>query len=260
MSVIIYSVIVWLATFIGSITGLGGGIVIKPAFDMVGMDTAVLISVYSTIAVFSMCLVSIYKRSREKNQTINQKLALSLAIGSIIGGLIGDKIFGVIVDTMGNRIVSLSQSFLLILILLGILGYAVVQKKVKTLEVSNSVVIFCIGAAVGAISVFLGIGGGPLNIVLLLFFFSMKAKEAAFYSIVMIFFAQVTKMLAILWNFSSYIDHIDVMPFLVIFAVLGGYVGTLVQKKLTHEQVSRLYNVLMLLLLIINMINFYNKW
>lgn len=260
MYVIIYSVIVWLATFIGSITGLGGGIIIKPAFDLVGMDTAVLISVYSTIAVFSMCLVSIYKRSREQNQAINQKLALSLALGSIVGGLLGDQVFGMVVERMGNRIVSLSQSFLLIIILLGILGYAGAQKKMKTWEIQHSMSIFAIGAAVGAISVFLGIGGGPLNIVLLLIFFSLKAKEAAFYSIVMIFFAQVTKMIAIVLNFGAYSNHVAVMPFLVFFAVLGGYLGTLVQRKLTHEQVSRLYNVLMFVLLIINLINFYNKW
>ena len=62
MYVAIYSIIVWIATFIGAITGLGGGIIIKPAFDFVGLDQAAMISVYSTIAVFSMCIVSLYKR------------------------------------------------------------------------------------------------------------------------------------------------------------------------------------------------------
>ena len=64
MHIIIYSIIVLCATMIGAITGLGGGIIIKPAFDFVGIDTTSMISVYSTVAVFTMCLVSIYKRSK----------------------------------------------------------------------------------------------------------------------------------------------------------------------------------------------------
>ncbi len=55
MQLIIYSIIVLCATMIGAITGLGGGIIIKPAFDVVGMDTTSMISVYSTVAVFTMC-------------------------------------------------------------------------------------------------------------------------------------------------------------------------------------------------------------
>ena len=35
MQLIIYSIIVLCATMIGAITGLGGGIIIKPAFDVV---------------------------------------------------------------------------------------------------------------------------------------------------------------------------------------------------------------------------------
>ena len=52
-----------------------------------------------------------------------------------------------------------------------------------TLEVTNLVAIVTIGLTVGIISVYLGIGGGPLNIALLVYFFSMKAKDAAAYSI-----------------------------------------------------------------------------
>lgn len=46
MHIIIYSIIVLCATMIGAITGLGGGIIIKPAFDFVGIDATSMISVY----------------------------------------------------------------------------------------------------------------------------------------------------------------------------------------------------------------------
>ena len=78
---------------IGAITGLGGGIIIKPSLlDFVGIDTTSMISVYSTVAVFTMCLVSIYKRSKQGFH-VQKQIALGLAFGSIIGGKIGMMIF-----------------------------------------------------------------------------------------------------------------------------------------------------------------------
>lgn len=259
MYILMYSVIVLIATLIGAITGLGGGIIIKPAFDLVHLDNTVMISVYSTIAVFTMCIVSIYKTSKEKNRVVNRSLAGYLAVGSVVGGLMGDLIFKKVVNLLGTRIVSLSQSLLLIIILSGILIYALFQKRVKTMQVTNPIWILFIGLGVGAISVFLGIGGGPLNIALLVIFFSMQAKEAAFYSIVMIFFAQVSKIVMILSKMELYKDRLPIFLCLMIFAVLGGYLGTRIQKKLSHQQVSQLYNILMLLLLVINIFNFFSR-
>ena len=126
MYVALYSIIVWIATFIGAITGLGGGIIIKPAFDFVGLDQAAMISVYSTIAVFSMCIVSLYKRWDDVKNS-QRKIALGLSIGSIVGGLSGEQIFQMALQYWGNRLVSLSQSILLVIILLGIIIYAFFQ-------------------------------------------------------------------------------------------------------------------------------------
>ena len=58
----LYTIIVLCATTIGVITGLGGGVIIKPLFDLLGADTATVIGFYSSVAVFTMCLVSIYKQ------------------------------------------------------------------------------------------------------------------------------------------------------------------------------------------------------
>ena len=54
------------------------------------------------------------------------------------------------------------------------------KKKIATHSLNQWFGIMVLGWSVGLVSVFLGIGGGPLNIVLLLYFFSMKSKEAAF--------------------------------------------------------------------------------
>ena len=152
MQIFIYSVIVLCATMIGAITGLGGGIIIKPAFDFVGMDTTSMISVYSTVAVFTMCLVSIYKRSR-LGFHVHKNIALGLAFGSIVGGKIGDAVFLWAVEKVDSSLVSASQSIILFLLLGGIILFTLNKGKINTLEVSNLFAIVTIGLLVGIISV-----------------------------------------------------------------------------------------------------------
>ena len=254
MQIFIYSVIVLCATMIGAITGLGGGIIIKPAFDFVGMDTTSMISVYSTVAVFTMCLVSIYKRSR-LGFHVHKNIALGLAFGSIVGGKIGDAVFLWAVEKVDSSLVSASQSIILFLLLGGIILFTLNKGKINTLEVSNLFAIVTIGLLVGIISVYLGIGGGPLNIALLVYFFSMKAKDAAAYSILMIFFAQIIKMGTVIRDFEKYNNVSLVILAIAIFAVLGGWIGTEIQSKLSHEAVEKMYLGLMVVLLLMNAIN-----
>lgn len=254
MQIFIYSVIVLCATMIGAITGLGGGIIIKPAFDFVGMDTTSMISVYSTVAVFTMCLVSIYKRSR-LGFHVQKNIALGLAFGSIVGGKIGDAVFLWAVEKVDSSLVSASQSIILFLLLGGIILFTLNKGKINTLEVSNLFAIVTIGLLVGIISVYLGIGGGPLNIALLVYFFSMKAKDAAAYSILMIFFAQIIKMGTVIRDFEKYNNVSLVILAIAIFAVLGGWIGTKIQSKLSHEAVEKIYLGLMVVLLLMNAIN-----
>ena len=254
MHIIIYSIIVLCATMIGAITGLGGGIIIKPAFDFVGIDTTSMISVYSTVAVFTMCLVSIYKR-RKQGFHVQKQIALGLAFGSIIGGKIGDVIFLQAVDSWGSQAVSATQSVILFLLIGGIILFTINKERIRTLEVTNLVAIVTIGLTVGIISVYLGIGGGPLNIALLVYFFSMKAKDAAAYSILMIFFAQIIKMGTVIRDFEKYNNVSLVILAIAIFAVLGGWIGTKIQSKLTHEAVEKLYLGLMGILVLMTAFN-----
>ena len=141
------------------------------------------------------------------------------------------------------------------LLLGGIILFTLNKESIRTLEVSNLVAIVTIGLTVGMISVYLGIGGGPLNIALLVYFFSMKAKDAAAYSILMIFFAQIIKMGTVIRDFEKYNNVSLVILAIAIFAVLGGWIGTKIQSKLSHEAVEKMYLGLMVVLLLMNAIN-----
>ncbi|WP_343030413.1 TSUP family transporter [Fundicoccus ignavus] len=64
----------------------------------------------------------------------------------------------------------------------------------KHYAIDNWLVATVVGLSLGTISVFLGIGGGPLNVSLLLWLMSFTMKEAAVYSVAMIFFSQLSKL------------------------------------------------------------------
>ena len=52
----IYFIIVLLATTIGGIAGMGGGVIIKPALDFMGVDIAVA-AVLAAVTVLAMTVV-----------------------------------------------------------------------------------------------------------------------------------------------------------------------------------------------------------
>ena len=60
------------------------------------------------------------------------------------------------------------------------------------MQVKNSLVCVAVGLTLGIMSSFLGIGGGPINLVVLYFFFSMETKVAAQNSLYIILIFQIT--------------------------------------------------------------------
>ncbi len=156
---IFYVLIVLMATTIGASTGLGGGVIIKPLFDLVGLDGPTTIGFYSSVAVFTMCLVSIYKQMR-RGFSFQSSLLFSISLGSICGGFLGDTIFNLVVGHYSDRLVSLIQASLLLVTLVFIFVYTLAKKHLKTFQLAHPALVFGVGILLGCISVFLGIGGG----------------------------------------------------------------------------------------------------
>ena len=69
------------ATTLGSMAGLGGGVIIKPILDFLGDYNLSTISVLSSFTVFSMAIVSIIKQIRYKFKIEVRKTVL-IGIGS----------------------------------------------------------------------------------------------------------------------------------------------------------------------------------
>ena len=90
--VFIYFLIAFAATLVGSLAGLGGGVIIKPVLDAIGLDNVYTISVLSSATVFSMAVVSTIKQLSSGFKI--RKAFIFMVIGASIGGIAGKQLFG----------------------------------------------------------------------------------------------------------------------------------------------------------------------
>lgn len=252
--VIIYILVILLATILGAIAGLGGGVIIKPVLDMLGYHNASTIGFYSSLAVFTMSIVSIYKQLKNGFR-FETKTVVLIALGSMLGGIVGENIFNLTTASLSNHLVKAIQASLLLITLILIFIYSLNKEKINHYQIKNSFMVLLVGLGLGAISIFLGIGGGPLNVALLMFLFSYPMKEATIYSIATIFFSQLSKLGTICLSGQLLNFDLILVPAIIITAVLGGYIGTCINQKIKNEQIHQVYNFLIVILMVISTYN-----
>ena len=98
-----------------------------------------------------------------------------------------------------------------------------------------------IGLLLGIMSSFLGIGGGPINLVVLGYFFSMDTKTAAANSLYIILFSQTASLLATLLTASVPEFRIPALILMVAGGIGGGIVGRKLNKKMDNKAVDKLF-------------------
>lgn len=117
MQYLIYFLIAIAATTAGSMTGMGGGVIIKPVMDVLHDFDVETIGIMSSITVFSMSLVSVGKQAARIQAPF--QIAVPLGIGSVIGGYVGQQMLTQIVEWLGvqNQVVVIQNVMLVFLIL-----------------------------------------------------------------------------------------------------------------------------------------------
>ena len=94
-------------------------------------------------------------------------------------------------------------------------------------------------------SSFLGIGGGPINLVVLGYFFSMDTKTAAANSLYIILFSQAASLLATLVTGSVPEFRVPALILMVAGGIGGGIVGRSLNRKMDNRAVDKLFIGLM---------------
>lgn len=255
MQFIIYFLLALFATTVGSLTGMGGGVIIKPLMDVLGNYNVQTIGIISSITVFSMALVSVGKQIKSKTE-IPFKTAISLGIGSVIGGFAGEKLLDFIVDWLNaNSIVTVVQNFVLAVLILLVFIYMKNKNRIKGRNLNGVFVSLVAGIFLGMCSSFLGIGGGPINVALIIHLFSVSTKTATVCSLVTILFAQISKLVtvALTTGFTGF--DLSIAPVMIFGAILGGFIGAGFNKKCKEQTVEKAFNCVQILVLGITFFN-----
>ncbi|MPQ44881.1 sulfite exporter TauE/SafE family protein, partial [Clostridium tarantellae] len=252
---IIYFLISIMATTIGAMAGIGGGVIIKPILDVMGDFTISTIGILSSFTVFFMAIVSIIKQIRY-NVKLEIRKTIFIGIGSIIGGIVGEEILIEIMNFLQNDIlVTIIQNFILAILLILTYIYMNNKEKMKSFCIQNSIACIFIGVMLGFISSFLSIGGGPVNVCVLTIFFSMNTKEAAINSIVTILFSQGAKLVSIALKSGFKAYDLSMLPVMIIGGILGGVIGSKLNKQLTSSTILKVFNLVVIALIILNIYN-----
>lgn len=227
------------ATTIGGISGVGGGVIIKPVLDAASGLPVDTISFLSGCTVVSMTVVSLLV-SRRGTIRVEKRRGTLLAIGAAAGGLGGQQLFSLI-KTAGGSMVSAAQQGMMILLTLGVLFHTLFRRHVHNKDVQGNLPCLGIGMILGCISAFLGIGGGPFNLTVLTCLFSMDTKTAALNSLYLIFFSQSASL--IVMAMTGRIPAFDAMLLATMIAggVAGGIAGRRLSSKLPAAAVQRLF-------------------
>ena len=251
---IVFFIISVAASMIGAICGIGGGIIIKPALDSFGLVDVASINFLSGCTVLSMTLYSVGYSKITKDTCINYRVSTSLAIGAIIGGITGKVIFQAVCD-FGLNTAGLIQAICLIIVTVATLIFTVRIKKTRTMQVDNLLLSAVLGLVLGLMSSFLGIGGGPVNLVVLIFFYSMDLKAAAENSLYIILFSQAANLTSSIITGTVPCVNGLLLVLMICEGIVGGIIGKKLNKKLRSSTINRLFIYLMLFIILINAYN-----
>ena len=256
MVYLIFFLVSFLASMAGAICGMGGGVIMKPALDTLGILSVPAICFLSGCTVLAMSASNLIKGRICGLSKVKMSTVFPLAAGASFGGIYGKILFNMILARCKDpgRAGAL-QAGILAVSCLGILIYTFNKTKIHTHRITNVPFCVLIGLLLGFISSFLGIGGGPVNLIVLSFFFSMNTGEAARNSIFIIFFSQAANLLYTL--LSGTVPSVSPLFLLIMICAgtAGGTAGSMISRRISEKAVDRLFAGLIIVIIIMDLYN-----
>lgn len=250
MQYLIYIFIITFATALGSLSGMGGGVIIKPSLDYLSFTNLEHINFYSSLAVLSMSIMSIGKRYYKKDRIPLLRL-VSIGLSSIVGGVIGSNIFYHSTSNYSDDKVKLAQ--IIIVVILLILAVCYNNFFEFKFNFKNELIYILASLGLGIVSTFLGIGGGPINVSLFILLFGIDIKKATLYSLATIMFSQLSKNILDI----PHLGNFNLYPLIVIIpsAIIGANIGTYFNLKMKNKSINIVYTVITVSVILLNLYN-----
>lgn len=251
---VIYSAVILVATTLGAFVGLGGGVIIKPVLDFIGAEPRMQVDFLSCVAVFTMSVVSTGRHIKNKVEFKKDIIAF-VSVGSIAGGYAGSKCMELLGNFASQENIRCVQAFLLASLLAAVCIY--VSKSKFSFNIRNKIAILAVGFVLGFLASFLGIGGGPINVAVFTLFFSMNVRESAVYSVAVIFFSQISKLITLFATVgvTPYLHQWKTLVFILPAAVIGGFIGSKLNRKSDDAVVRKIFVAVMVMIVVLNVYN-----
>ena len=249
MLMFVFAIVVLTATIVGSISGIGGGVLIKPVMDASFPLTTSQISFLSGTTVLTMTIVSLLRSRKDLKLDLR---TLMLALGGAVGGIAGKQIFDMVKKAAGNdAFVGLVQNIIMVLLTGAVFIYTLKKAKIHTKNLKSPVS----SLAVGVLSSFLGIGGGPINLMILSYLFSLDTKNSALASLFIIFFSQLFSLISSLVTRTVPTFQWPMLLMMMACAVVGSTLGRMFSKKMDNNAVDKLFMALMAVIIALSIYN-----
>ena len=170
--------ITFLACIIGTICGMGGGIIIKPVLDATGLMSVSTITFLSGCTVIAMAAWSIGKNLLKGESALDVRTTGVLAVSAAAGGLLGKQLYALTAGLFANRNTAGGvQAALLLAATFATLIYTLRKDRLSSRHISSPWANLIIGLLLGLLGAFLGIGGGPIQCCCAVLFF-LHADQA----------------------------------------------------------------------------------
>ena len=225
------------AGILGSMIGLGGGIVVVPVLTFFGFSPTLAAS-NSLFAAFSNAVGSTISYSRQKR--IDYSIGLKLGLLSIPGTVLG--------AYLSSDVTPGIFKILFGLVLVSSAVYIFLRKKIETKEknLTKQMIVFIISASffAGIISSFFGIGGGTVFVPLMVVGIGMTMKKAAPTSQFILLFASLSGIIT-----HSILGHPDFLQAGLLAA--GAFVGGIIGARLSLDIKERSLQILVSAIIII---------
>ena len=236
---------------VGSMTGVGGGLLMTPALTFMGFTPAHAAST-SLIAVSSTSASSTIEYSKQKriDYAVGLKMAALSIPGAIIGALLSNEI----------SIENFKAYFAIILIVTGIyITYknSIIKEKSEELKSAPFDFLFYPGSfAAGVISSLFGIGGGIIFVPLMILVLRMAMLRAGPTS-------QLTLLISSIAGVSTHVilGHPDYIhgAYLAIGAFVGGQIGARLSRHVEESILQKLLSIILVGAAIKLLFDFMNK-
>jgi uncharacterized membrane protein YfcA len=221
-----------LAGFVGSLFGLGGGIVIVPVLTLLfklPVIEAVGTSLVSIAAVSSVAAIDFLKSGR-----VDLELGLIIALAASIGALAG----GILAEFIPSKSIYLAFSFILI-------GAALNMTRPKRImlidkqygSASNKILGYGLSLLAGGVSGILGVGGGIIQVPVMRTIMRVPMKIATATSSYMIGILVAPAALL-------YLLRGDVDLFKAAAIIIGTYAGSMMGAAFSYRITSLLLRLL----------------